>query len=225
VAKLIIVGVGPGSPDYVTPAAKKAVQEAQVVVGAERSLSLFRGDIKGEWLKLTARNVDQALEYAAESVRKGKAVALLSTGDPGFSGLLKSVLDRKLGKDVEIVVVPGVSSVQVCAARLRMRWDNVDLFTFHDGVNAAEKARLADAVKAGNAVMLLPEPKAFSPGEIASFLIDAGADEATPVVVCENLTLSNERIVETTLKDASEQDFAPMCVMVVGGKRKEENHV
>jgi cobalt-precorrin-7 (C5)-methyltransferase len=225
VAKLSIIGVGPGSPDYVTPAARKAVQEAQVVVGAERSLRLLRGDIKGEWLRLTAKNVDQALEYAAESARKGKAVVLLSTGDPGFSGLLKSVLDRKLGKGVEIAVIPGVSSVQVCAAKLRMRWDNVDLFTFHDGASVEEKARLADAVKTGKAVMLLPEPRAFPPREVAGFLIGIGVNKTAPVAVCENLTLKDERIVETTLEDASKLDFAPMCVMVVGASLKAPRHI
>ena len=45
---------------------------------------------------LTAKNLNDLLKYAAESVKKGKNVALLSTGDPGFSGLLKSVLNTKL---------------------------------------------------------------------------------------------------------------------------------
>ena len=51
-AKLNIVGVGPGSPDYVTPAARKTVQEAQVIIGAERSLNLFKADIHGETMVL-----------------------------------------------------------------------------------------------------------------------------------------------------------------------------
>ena len=49
-AKLNIVGVGPGSPDYVTPAARKAVQQADLVIGAKRSLNMLQGDIKGETL-------------------------------------------------------------------------------------------------------------------------------------------------------------------------------
>lgn len=44
-AKISIVGAGPGSADYVTPIAKKTVGNAQVVIGAERALELFAGDI------------------------------------------------------------------------------------------------------------------------------------------------------------------------------------
>ena len=214
-AKLSVVGVGPGSPDYITPAARKVVQEAQVVVGAERSLRLFRKDIKGEAVPLTAKNVDEVLKYAAESAEKGKTVTLLSTGDPGFSGLLRPILEKTRGKDVEVTVIPGVSSVQACAARLRMCWDEMSLFSFHKGTTAEKKAQLAKAVREGKDIMLLPDPKAFSPREIASFLIKDGLDKGTPVFVCENLTLDNERIVESTLEQASKLDFGALCVMVI----------
>jgi len=46
VAKLNIVGVGPGSTDFVTPAARKIVKEAQLVIGAQRSIALFNQEIK-----------------------------------------------------------------------------------------------------------------------------------------------------------------------------------
>ena len=98
-AKINIVGVGPGSPDYVTPAAKKAVQQAELVIGAQRSLNLFTDDIKGESVVLTAKNLQDLLKHAAESVKNGKDVALLSTGDPGFSGLLHTVLESGLFQD------------------------------------------------------------------------------------------------------------------------------
>ena len=38
---IVIVGCGPGSPDYLTAAAIRAVQEAEVLVGARRLLELF----------------------------------------------------------------------------------------------------------------------------------------------------------------------------------------
>lgn len=221
--KLNIIGVGPGSPDYVTPAARNAVQDAQVVIGAERSLCLFENDIKGEKRTLTAKNVNATLKYAVESARKDKIVALLSTGDPGFSGLLQSILNRSSGKDVAVHVIPGVSSVQVCAARLCMGWDAVSLFTFHGGVTSEKKAALAEAVKAGKDVMLLPDPKAFTPRDVALFLIEAGVAKSTRAVVCENLTLVDERVVEVTLEEALQLDFASLCVMVIKKERQSEN--
>jgi cobalt-precorrin-7 (C5)-methyltransferase len=213
VAKLNVVGIGPGSPDYVTLIARRTVQDADVVIGAERSLRLFRGDIKGEAVALTAKNLNEILKYAVESAKKGQNVALLSTGDPGFSGLLRSI--SKHVAENEVNVIPGVSSIQVCAARLCMRWDKMRLFSFHKGTTAEKKAQLLKAVKEGKNIMLLPDPKAFPPREIASFLVNSGLDKDTPVFVCERLTLSDERIVESTLERATTLNFDALCVMVI----------
>lgn len=211
---LTIVGVGPGAPDYVIPAARKAIQRAHIVIGSERSLSLFRGEIKGEILTLTGKNIDELLKYARDSEKMGKTVVLLSGGDPGFSGLLGSVLDR-LGTKNEVNVIPGISSIQVCAARLGLCWEDAALFTFHNGVDENKKEELFKAVKSGKDVFLLPEPKIFKPSDIAGFLIEKGVDKTVKIVVCENLTLKNEKIVETTLEKAVNQSFSSLCVMVV----------
>lgn len=218
-AKINIVGVGPGSPDYVTPAARKAVQQAEVVIGAQRSLNLFTSDIKGESMVLTAKNLNEALKNAVELVKKGKNVALLSTGDPGFSGLLHTVLKSGMIKASEINVVPGVSSIQACAARLAISWDDACLFTFHEGnVSAEEKNALAACVKNGKDALLLPDSRAFSPKEIAVFLIEAGIDKKTPVYICENLTLDDETVTSSSLMEVSQQTFRPLCVMVIKAK-------
>ncbi len=220
-AKLFIVGTGPGSPDYVTPAARKAVQAAQVIIGGKRSLSLFSEETKGETLVLTAENIDEALKYAVNSAQNGKVVALLSTGDPGFSGLLGSVLRRSIEKRVEVNVIPGVSSIQACAARLCMNWDDAVFFAFHDGADVARKQAFAEAVKAGQNIFLLPEPKTFPPNEIAKYLLDAGVEKETCVSICENLTLTNEVVYETILAEVAKLSFSPLCVMVIK-KRKTE---
>ena len=161
-AKINIVGVGPGSADYVTPVARKTVQQAQVVIGAQRSLNLFTADIKGEVFVLTAKNLNKSLKHAAESVKSGKNVALLSTGDPGFSGLLHTVLESGLFNTSEINVVPGVSSIQACAARLNISWDNTRLFTFHEGKFLTRKRRSWFLpLNAVDTILLLPNSRGF----------------------------------------------------------------
>lgn len=219
-AKINIVGVGPGSPDYVTPAARKAVAQAEVVIGAQRSLNLFTSEVKGETMVLTAKNLNDALKHAVESVKKGKNVALLSTGDPGFSGLLHTVLESGLFTPEQVNVVAGVSSIQACAARLTISWDNACLFTFHEGnVTTEDKNRLTQCLKNGKNAMLLPDSRAFSPKEIATFLIKAGLNQKTPIYICENLTLENEKITSSTLGEVSAQAFGSLCVMVIKANR------
>jgi cobalt-precorrin-7 (C5)-methyltransferase len=214
-AKLNIVGVGPGSPDYVTPAARKIVQQSQLVIGAQRSLSLFTADIKSESIVLTAKNLRDLLKQASEIVKSGKTVALLSTGDPGFSGLLHTVQESGLFSSTDINVVPGISSIQACAARLNISWDNSRLFTFHDQVTDDEKEKLASAVKCGRTILLLPNSRGFAPKDIASFLIQADTDREMQVYICENITLENEKVTASTLGEIAARTFGSLCVMVI----------
>jgi cobalt-precorrin-7 (C5)-methyltransferase len=214
-AKINIVGVGPGSPDFVTPAAKKAVQKAALVIGAQRSITLFTDDIKGESVVLTAKNLQDLLKQAAQSVKNGKDVALLSTGDPGFSGLLHTVKESGLFQEADIRVIPGVSSIQACAARLNISWDNTRLFTFHDSVSDDEKQKLVSAFQCGRTILLLPNSRGFAPKDIATLLLETGADTQTQVYICENITLENEKITSSALEGITGQAFGALCVMVI----------
>lgn len=222
-AQISIVGTGPGSPEYITPIARKTVQEADLIIGAKKSLSLFQEVISGESVTLESQNLSKVLLYATESAQKGKAVVLLSTGDPGFSGLLRSFVNSKSSSDVKVNVIPGVSSIQVCAARLSISWDDVALFTFHDTVDATKKASLLYHAKAGKDIMLFPNSKIFTPKDIACFLITNGLPNKTPVFICENLTLTNEKVIQTTLAEASKHEFDSLCVMVIKIVKKPGN--
>lgn len=215
-AKLNIVGVGPGSKEYVTPAARVTVGKADVVAGAQRSLNLFCGDIKGETVVLTAKNLHDTLKHIADSIYSGKEVALLSTGDPGFSGLLHTVLDSGLFDEAQLNVVPAVSSIQACAAKLNISWDSARLFTFHEGkVFEEQKQELVLAAKNRRNILLLPDSRAFAPKDIASYLITAGVNSKTPVYICENITLENEKITSSTLENVRQVEFGSLCVMVI----------
>ncbi len=215
-AKLVIVGAGPGSPDYVTPAARKAVQQAEVVVGSQRSMDLFTADIKGESVVFTAKTLREALKSAVESVGSGKTVALLSIGDPGFSGLLHTVQESGLFQPSNIHVIPGVSSIQACAARLSLNWEGACLFTFHEGnVTEQDKKHLLDCLQKGKTVMVLPDSRAFTPSDIADYLIQSGFDKKIPVHVCENLTLPEEKVTFATLDGLTGRVFGSLCIMVI----------
>jgi cobalt-precorrin-7 (C5)-methyltransferase len=213
-AKIHIVGVGPGSPEYVTPIARKTVQKVNIVVGAERALNLFQNDIKGEKVALTAKNFQEAVEYAVKKAEKGLEVAFLSTGDPCFSGLLRPVL-KIVGENADVNVVPGISSIQACAARLKICWDEAGLISFHEGVDAQKKKKLAESSKEGKTLIILPDPKVFTPSDIARFLISEGLDEKTTVFICENLTLDDERVFSSSLKEITSLNFSSLCIMVV----------
>jgi cobalt-precorrin-7 (C5)-methyltransferase len=221
--KLNIVGIGPGNTDYVTPIARKIISETQIVIGAQRSLNLFSMDIHGESHILTAKNLNELLKYAIESTKEGKRVTILSTGDPGFSGLLKTVLNTKLISVSELNVVPGISAIQTCAAKLGLSWDEACLFTFHQSnPDNTKKTELTTCLKMGRNVILLPDAKTFSPKEIAIYLTEAGFNPNMSVFICENLTLSDERVTKSNLERVAAADFGALCVMVIRAKCEED---
>lgn len=215
--KIYLVGAGPGSPEHVTPAAKKAVRQATLVIGAQRALELFQEDIKGEIWVLTAENLDELLHRSLTAAENGRPVALVSTGDPTFFGLLRPLL-KKSWKDIEIDIVPGISSIQICASRLKICLDEVELFSFHGRNPANKKRRLIKALRRKKMVMILPDPKSFQPDQIAKYLIESGLDHRMPAAVCENLTFPNEEIREGDLRSISTEKFGPMSIMVIGAE-------
>lgn len=214
-AKIFLIGAGPGSREYVTPVARETVGRASLVIGAERALELFREDIKGEAYILKAENFDEIVQRGLRSAQEGRSVALVSTGDPTFFGLLKPLLEKS-PNDLELEIVPGISSIQVSTSRLQICLEEIGLFLSFHGRPDAEKAKLTEAVRNGKLAVILPDPRSFQPDQIARYLIDSGIDPRTPAAVCESLTYANERVTEGDLLMLSSEKFGPMCIMVVG---------
>jgi cobalt-precorrin-7 (C5)-methyltransferase len=209
-SKLYIAGIGPGSKDFVTPAARKAVKSAKITIGSKRALDLFPE--ANEIVPLNVKDVQEKLEYAAELVHTGTDVCVLSTGDPGFSGVLnpiKRIIKEKEYDNIVLEVIPGISSLQLCAARVELPWDNADLITFHGREDFKE---ILDILDNGRPTIALPSR---STADMAQFLLDNGIDPERKVTICERLSYAEEKVVKSTLKEVSDSNFNYMCVMVI----------
>jgi cobalt-precorrin-7 (C5)-methyltransferase len=206
VPKLYIIGTGPGSSDYLTPTAVSAVKSADVLVGSQRALDLFP-EFEGETLVLRARNMDQMMNKSIDLVDKGNKVAILSTGDPGFSGVLKPIL--KLRDDLLIEVIPGISSLQLAAAKLQIPWDEASILTLHGKGNSGN---IMDFLNMDKPTIVLPD---FKVKELADFLLENGIDPQRKVAICEKLSYPDEKIIKTTLKEVKDMNFSYLCVMVI----------
>ena len=210
-SKLYIAGIGPGSADYVTPAARNAVKSAEITIGSKRALDLFPEANKS--IPLNVKDVQEKLEMAVDLVNKGTSVCVLSTGDPGFSGVLKPIQriisGKNLEKSIDLEVIPGISSLQLCAARARIPWDDADLMTFHGRENSLE---VIDILDNGRPTIALPSK---STKDMALFLLDNGVEGNRKVAIGERLSYPDEKVVFTTLKEVADSDFTYMCVMVI----------
>ena len=208
--KIYIIGIGPGSKEYLTKKAIDTVDLSDYVVGSTRAVELFE-DVSGK----IAFNVGDLLDKLKEGVQlavEGNIVSILSTGDPGFSGVLNTVLrisDEKNFPKEEIEVIPGISSLQLAAAKCHIQWDNANVMTFHGRENIKD---ILPVINNGKVTIALPSRKVK---DMAQFLIDNGVDPKRRVVVCERLSYPDEKIVYSYLNDISESDFTYMCILVI----------
>lgn len=205
-SKLHIVGIGPGSIEYLTFKAQKVIESSDILIGSSRALKLFH-DVDSEKIELGSMNMEEIFKLAISKVRQGTTVAFLSTGYSGFSGVLKPIL--KLVDDIDIEVVPGISSIQICAAKLQIPWDDANIITMHGkGISNEILPMLLN----GKPTIILPNKTV---DELAKFLLENGIDPARNVAVCEKLTYSDERILKTILKEVPNKKFDYMCVLVI----------
>lgn len=129
-AKLFVVGTGPGNADLLTPKARTAIAASTDLVAYGLYLDLLGELCAGKThhdlpLGEEIGRARLALDLAAS----GKATALISSGDIGIyamATLVFELLDQQLqGKenhpewlDVEIEVVPGISAMQAGSSRI-----------------------------------------------------------------------------------------------------------
>jgi len=214
--KVYIVGVGPGSPKYLTREAEEAIREASVIVGWELDLLPARHLIDGKKIYLqNVKNYVQVAETAAKEARKSnETVAVLRIGDPCISSGLDGLL--KVFPDFEVRIVSGISSIQLAAAATQINIDESVLISFHDGGDNFEKKRrfMLDGLNQNRHLIILTGPD-LGPKEAAIYLTNNGISEITPAIVCENLALSDEKISRGTLQDMTAKQFSWRSVMVV----------
>lgn len=208
--KIYIIGIGPGSSEYLTKKAVDTVKTSDYTVGSTRAIDLF-DDVNNK-IAFNVKDLLDKLEKGVDLAIEGNTVSILSTGDPGFSGVLNTVLriaNEKNFPEEKIEVIPGISSLQLAAARNHIQWDNANVMTFHGRENIED---ILKVITNGKTTIALPSKKVR---DMAQFLLDNGVDEHREVVVCERLSYDDEKIVRSTLKDIANSEFTYMCIMVI----------
>ncbi len=188
-----IVGVGAG-PNLLTREAISAIQNAGVIFGSKRAIELAKEHIRCEAHEIT--------DYALRSLPENAVV--LSTGDPMLSGLGKYA---KEGDEI----IPGISSLQLACARLRLDVESLAVITAHSRDIEAVKKRLLMELRNGKTVFLLPD-SSFGVNELAGFLKSEGLQGQ--ISICERLGYPDERIITGTTENPPYAESDMYCVVI-----------
>ena len=217
--KVYAVGVGPGSPDYVTGIIKDVVSKCDVVIGYGYTLKTIEGLLDGKQI-IEVNMKDQEDAYQKIAGEENHTILVPFTGDVNFSE--SEVVDRLIEIFDEVEIIPGISSTQVAASMAKVPTDKSKVITMHISTSIEEKKlELQKALIDGYSVVLVPRPwpkvpeKHFMPSEIALYLKKNGFDTSKMKVhVFEAVTTEMESKFEGTVSDLEGKEFSDLCVMV-----------
>ena len=118
--KVYAVGIGPGSPELLTPQAEKVLRSCTAVAGYELYLDQIAPLIEGK--KIIPGGMRQEVERctrALEAALAGEVVAVVSSGDAGvygMAGLLMELTQEERFSEIGVEVIPGITAALSCAA-------------------------------------------------------------------------------------------------------------
>lgn len=120
--KITVVGIGPGSPEDITPAVAQALSQCDVVVGYKyyfRFLAPYLSD-GTQCVDSGMRREQERAEEAFRLAEEGRSVCVVSSGDAGIYGMASLVLELKRVRQsaIDVEILPGISAFQKAAALL-----------------------------------------------------------------------------------------------------------
>lgn len=204
--KVTIIGVGPGNPDLLSRAALDAIGIADVVIGAHRALVGI--DVPPDVVRCELVKTADIVAALTDAASWQRAVVVM-TGDVGlFSGARRLVEALSGDAQVDVRVIPGISSASYLAARLGRPWQDWRFASAH-GVACDI---VAEAERAGE--LFLVTSGGEDPSRLSGELVQAGFGDAR-VTVAERLSYPDERITCATASEIAGQTFDDLNVMLI----------
>lgn len=201
--RVLIVGVGAEGPASLAPALVERIAQADQLWGSRRLLLHWTSHPAPK----TVIGADVA-QRAQQLTRRGcLRVVILASGDPGFYGIAATVLRVLPAQEVEIV--PHVTSLQMAFARIGVDWNRSVLTSAH----SRPLSEVAGWARRTRKLGLLTDGQ-DAPSTIARTLLDAGIADCR-AVVAENLSLPEERIIDTRLARLPGAKFDPLNVLLL----------
>lgn len=204
--KVTIIGAGPGNPGLLSRAALDAIDIADVVIGAHRALVGI--DVPPYVVRCELVKTADIVAALTDAASWQRAVVVM-TGDVGlFSGARRLVEALSSDAQVDVRVIPGISSASYLAARLARPWQDWRFASAH-GVACDI---VAEAERAGE--LFLVTSGGEDPSRLSGELVQAGFGDAC-VTVAERLSYPNERITCATASEITGQTFDDLNVMLI----------
>ncbi len=234
--KIMLVGLGPGSHDYLTGRARAAIAEADTVIGYATYIRLVKELLDGKEVikKAMTEELDRAIE-AYDRAKLGKKVAIVSSGDAGVYGMAGPTFEVLFqagwtpDSGIEVEIIPGASAINTCASLVGAPLTHdfcaislSDLLTPWPTI-----ARRLDAVAYADFVVALYNPKSGKRTrqiQEARRIFLRHRDPNTPVAVVKSAFRAKQNIQFTTLGTMLDADIGMLSTVLIGNSNTYVKH-
>ncbi len=226
-AKLYVVGFGPGGYDHMTHRAAQVIEGADVVTGYTTYVEMLKGIFPDKnYLSTPMKKEVDRCRMAIEEAMKGQEVAMVSSGDSGIYGMAGIVLQmvEEMQAKIEVEIVPGVTAASAAASILGapLMHDFAvislsDLMTPLDKImHRVECAAMADFV------ICLYNPKSKKRAdyvEKAAALVAKHQGMDVPAGIVRNAGRPDEHMEITTVGELKTADIDMFSIVIIGNSQ------
>jgi len=226
--KIIVAGIGPGSPEDITPAVLHAISQADAIVGYKYYFQFIQPYVPPgcECIDTGMKRERERGEQAFLLAEKGKTVVVISSGDAGIYGMTPLICEMRLQRRSDVVVtsLPGISAFQKAASLLGAPIGH-DLCTISlsDLLTPWEVIeRRIKAAAVGDFVTAVYNPKStgrywqlYRLQEL--FLANRRGD--TPVGLVHQAGREDQQVAVTTLAELDPEQVDMFTVIIIGNSQ------
>ena len=211
-ARVYIVGAGPGDPELITVKGRRLLEEADVIIYAGSlvpKVLLGYANEECEIYNSATMSLPEVLAVIEKSVGEGKQVVRLHTGDPSLYGAIQEQMDALREKGIDYEVVPGVSSFLATAAALKQEYTlpgitQTVIITRNEGRTAVPDRESLRSLAAHKATMCIFLSISML-DEVVAELIAGGYEPDTPIAIVQRASWPEQRIFRATLSTICEE--------------------
>jgi len=220
-----VVGIGPGSPEHLTPKARSEIENADVIIGYGTYVKLIRSIISptAEVISGTMGKEVERAKIAVDKAKLNRRVVMVSSGDPGVYGMAGIVLEVAADEKAEVPVeiVPGVTAATAAASKLGAPLvSDFAVISLSDLLTPWEKIeRRIEAAASADFAIVLYNPKSegrIEPLTKAYEIMLKHIRPETPVGIVKQAGRKGEEVNITTLKDLLNADIDMVTTIIVG---------
>lgn len=224
--KIYVVGLGPGGAEDMTLRAVKTLEKCEVIAGYTTYIDLIKEQFADKEFVVTGMKKEvERCRAAVDEARRGKIVAMVSSGDAGvygMAGIMHEVAEPY--DDIKIEVIPGITAACSGAARLGAPLiSDFCLISLSDLMTPWKTiAKRLELAAAADFVICLYNPGSKGrPGylEKACRVIGRHLPPQTPAGIIRNIGRDGETAVITTLAELEKTEADMFTTVIIGNSR------